>query len=164
MFANLLIVLGICIVIAVLGNAFVGEGLKWFNGLAKPKLLVPMSVFYLVGPIVYVIDAFILYRALTVVQEGKVLIFVLTLIVMVANELWNYLFFGLRSTFAGFVGIILFLLPLTVLQVVLFRFDLFSAWLLLAYYAWVLYDLVWTFALWKLHKRQLRIGERRNHV
>jgi translocator protein len=155
---NLLIVLCICVVIAVLGNAFVGEGLKWFKGLAKPRLLVPMSVFYIVGPIVYVIDAIILYRALSVLQEGRLLIFVLTLVVMIANELWNYLFFGLRSTFAGFVGIILFLLPLTMLQITLFRFDPFSAWLLLAYYAWVLYDLVWTFALWRLHR-----GERRNH-
>ena len=159
MTVNLLIVLGICIVIAVLGNAFVGEGLKWFKGLAKPKLLVPIGVFYIVGPVVYVIDAIILYRALGVIQEGKVLIFVLIIIVMIANELWNYLFLGLRSTFAGFVGIIVFLLPLTVLQVALFRFDPFSAWLLLAYYAWVLYDLVWTFALWQLYK-----GERRNHV
>jgi translocator protein len=159
MIVNLLIVLGICLVIAVLGNAFVGEGLKWFKGLAKPKLLVPMNVFYVVGPVVYIIDAIILYRALSVMQEGKVLIFVLTIIVMIANELWNYLFFGLRSTFAGFVGIILFLLPLTALQVVLFHFDPFSAWLLLPYYAWVLYDLVWTFALWRLHR-----GKRRNHV
>lgn len=45
MIVNLLIVLGICVVIVVLGNAFVGEGLKWFKGLAKPKVLVPMSVF-----------------------------------------------------------------------------------------------------------------------
>jgi translocator protein len=164
MLVNLLIVLGICIVIAVLGNAFVGEGLKWFKGLAKPKLLVPMGVFYVVGLIVYVVDAIILYRALSIIQEGKGLVFVLTIIVMIANELWNYLFFGRRSTFAGFVGIIAFLLPLTILQIVLFRFDLFSAWLLLPYYAWVVYDLVWTFALWKLHRRQLYKGRRRNHV
>jgi translocator protein len=86
------------------------------------------------------------------------LIFVLTLAVMIANELWNYLFFGLRSMFAGFIGIIIFLVPLTALQLALFHYDSFSAWLLLAYYAWVLYDLVWTFALWQLHKK------RRNHA
>lgn len=159
MIVDQLIVLGMCAVIAVLGNAFVGEGLKWFKGLAKSKLLVPMSVFYSVGPIVYAIDAILLYPALGVIEEGKVLMFVLTLVVMIANELWNYLFFGLRSAFAGFVGIVRFLLPLTLLQVVLFRFDPFSAWLLLAYYAWVLYDLVWTFALWQLHR-----VERRNYV
>jgi translocator protein len=158
MIVSLLIVLGICSVIAVLGNAFVGEGLKWFNGLAKPKVFPPMKLFYVVGALVYVIDGVILYRALSVTQEGSVLVFTLTLVVMIANELWNYLFFGLRSTFAAFIAIVIFLLPLTVLQITLFRYDPFSAWLLLAYYAWVLYDLVWTFALWRLHKR------RRTHV
>lgn len=153
MILNLLIALGICVVVAVLGNAFVGEGLRWFETLAKPKVFPPMKLFYVVGVLVYVIDALILYRALSVLEEGNVLVFTLTLIVMIANELWNYLFFGLRSTFAGFVGIVIFLPPLTVLQLVLFRYDLFSAWLLVVYYLWVLYDLVWTVALWQLHKK-----------
>jgi tryptophan-rich sensory protein/cytochrome c553 len=158
MMVNLFIVLGICVVIAVLGNTFVGEGLKWFNALAKPKVFPPMKLLYVVGIVVYIIDAVILYRALSVIQEGRALVFALTLVVMVANELWNYLFFGLRSTFAGFMGIAVFLLPLTALQIALFRYDPFSAWLLLLYYAWVLYDLVWTFALWRLHRKK------RHHV
>jgi translocator protein len=153
MVVNLLIALGICIVIAILGNAFIGKGLNWFKALAKPKVFPPMKLFYLVGVLVYIIDVIILYRALSVLREGRVLVFTLTITVMIANELWNYLFFGLRSTFAGFIGIVIFVLPLTALQVTLFRYDLFSAWLLLLYYAWVLYDLVWTFALWRLHKK-----------
>jgi translocator protein len=158
MVVNLLIVSGVCIVIAVLGNAFVGEGLKWFKALAKPKVFPPMNLFYVVAALVYIIDAIILYRALSIFQEGGVLVFTLTIVIMIANELWNYFFFGLRSTFAGFVGIVIFLLPLTVLQITLFRHDPVSAWLLLTYYIWVLYDLVWTFALWQLHK------VKRNHV
>jgi tryptophan-rich sensory protein len=55
MVVNLLIALGICVVIAVLGNAFVGEGLKWLNTLAKPKVFPPMKLFYVVGVLVYLI-------------------------------------------------------------------------------------------------------------
>jgi translocator protein len=158
MIVNALIVLGICIVIAVLGNAFISEGLEWFKALAKPKVFPRMRLFYVVGVLVYLVDAVILYRALSVLEEGKVFIFTLTLVVMVANELWNYLFFGLRSTFAGFIGIAIFVLPLTALQIALFRYDLFSAWLLLLYYVWVLYDLVWTFALWQFHRKGRHSG------
>ena len=67
------------------------------------------------------------------------------------NELWNYGFFGLRSTLAGFVGIAVFLVPLTLLIVVLRRYERFSAGLLVPYYVWVLYDLAWTYALWRLN-------------
>jgi len=62
---------------------------------------------------------------------------VLTVIVLFLNELWNFGFFGLESTLVGFLGIAVFLVPLTALVAV--------------YWIWVLYDLAWTFALWRLN-------------
>ena len=70
---------------------------------------------------------------------------------LLLNELWNSGFFGLRSTLAGFVGIAVFLVPLTALIVALSRCERFSAVLLVPYYLWVLSDLIWTYALWRLN-------------
>jgi tryptophan-rich sensory protein len=71
--------------------------------------------------------------------------------VLFLNELWNYVFFGLESTLAGFLGIVVFLVPLTALLVALRKYERFSAGLVAVYWLWVLYDLVWTFALWRLN-------------
>jgi translocator protein len=71
---------------------------------------------------------------------------------MLYNELWNYAFFGLRSTFAGFLGVLAFLAPLAVLQVALTVYDRPSAALLLLYVLWVVgYDVPWTYTLWRLN-------------
>ena len=45
----------------------------------------------------------------------------------------------------------MFLVPLTVLIFVLFSYERVSAMLLAPYYLWVLYDLAWTFELWRLN-------------
>jgi len=95
----------------------------------------------------------VLYRTLVHVEDRSVrgVCLALTLVVMLSNELWNYLFFGLRSTLAGFVGIVLFLVPLTALIFVFSRYERGSAKLLVPYFLWVLYDLAWTFELWRLN-------------
>jgi translocator protein len=71
--------------------------------------------------------------------------------VLLLNELWNYGFFGLRSTLAGFLGMVVFLALLTALTAALLRYERFSAGLLVPCYLWVLYDLAWTYQLWKLN-------------
>jgi hypothetical protein len=53
--------------------------------------------------------------------------------------------------FAGFLGIVVFLVPLTALLLVLRRYERFSATLVAGYYVWVLYDLAWTYQLWRLN-------------
>jgi tryptophan-rich sensory protein len=71
---------------------------------------------------------------------------------MLLNELWNYAFFSLRSTLAGFLGIVVFLALLTALMAALGRYEKFSAVLVVPYYLWVLlYDLAWTYELWRLN-------------
>jgi translocator protein len=114
---------------------------------------VPLRVFYLVGSLYYALFAVVVYRVLTSIEDprGRTLSLGLTVEVMLLNELWNYGFFGLRSTRAGFLGIVVFLAPLTALVVALRTYERVSAWLLVPYYAWVLYDLAWTYALWRLN-------------
>lgn len=144
----------VCLLFALLGGVLVGDALgTWYRELEKPSFLVPLWAFYIVGALYYALFATVLYRVFVHVEDrgARTLCLSLALTVMLANELWNYFFFGLRSTLAGFAGIIVFLVPLTALLLALFRYERLSAWLLGLYYLWVLYDLAWTFELWRLN-------------
>jgi translocator protein len=146
--------LATCALLALFGGALAGEGLGgWYEGLEKPWFLVPLWAFYAVGALYYAVFAAVLYRVFVKVQDrrGRLICLALALCVMISNEVWNYLFFGLRSTLAGFVGIALFLAPLTALLLALYRYERVSAKILAPYYLWVVYDLAWTFELWRLN-------------
>jgi translocator protein len=150
----LLWAVGACVLISLFGAALVVDALgTWYEGLEKPWFLVPLGVFYAVGALYYLAFAVVLYRVLVHVRDGgaRVTCLALALVVMLSNELWNYVFFGLRSTLAGFVGVALFLVPLTAHVVALHRHERPSAKILAPYYLWVLYDLAWTFELWRLN-------------
>jgi tryptophan-rich sensory protein len=150
----LLAAIALPVLFAAFGSALVGgSGLDWYAGLDKPRFLVPLRAFYLVGSLYYALAAIVLYRILVRVNDprGRALSFGLTVGVLFLNELWNYGFFGLRSTLTGFLGITVFLAPLTALVVALRIYERVSAWLLVPYYVWVLYDLAWTYELWRLN-------------
>lgn len=149
-----MIAIAICVLFALFGGALVGQSLgTWYATLEKPWFLVPLWVFYIVGFVYYVLFATVLYRILTHVDDrrGRVLVLILTISVLFLNELWNYGFFGLESTLAGFLGIIVFLVRLTALVIALRKYERFSAGLATVYWIWVLYDLAWTYQLWRLN-------------
>jgi benzodiazapine receptor len=150
----LLVAIAICVLFALFGSALVGESLgTWYDTLDKPSFLVPLWVFYIVGAVYYVLFVTVLYRILVHVADrrGRATSLALTICVLFLNELWNYGFFGLESTLVGFLGIAVFLIPLTALLFTLSRHDHFSAGLVAAYWIWVLYDLASFYALWKLN-------------
>jgi translocator protein len=150
----LLAAIALPVLFAAVGTALVGgSGLDWYAELDKPRFLVPLRVFYLVGFFYYALATVVLYRVLVRIDDplGRALSFGLTVGVLLLNELWNYGFFGLRSTLAGFLGIAVFLASLTALVLALRRYERLSAWLLVPYYLWVLYDLAWTYELWRLN-------------
>ena len=142
------------VLFALFGGSLVGEnGVGWFAKLDRPRFLVPLWTFYLVGLAYYAGGAAVLCGILVYVNDrrGKIASMTLIIIVMLLNELWNYLFFGLRSTLAGFLGIVAFLMPLIALLLVLRKYDGLSARLVTTCYLWVLYDLAWTYQLWRLN-------------
>jgi translocator protein len=151
----LAVAVGLCLVMALLGSLLTGNQLRgWFADLRTPRWQLPLWAFIGVGIVVYVLDAVIAYRLLTVLHDTAARVVALTalVVVMLYNELWNYAFFGLRSTFAGFLGVLAFLAPLAVLQVALTVYDRPSAALLLLYVLWVVgYDVPWTYTLWRLN-------------
>jgi len=140
----LLVSVTTCVLFALFGAALVGDSLgTWYDSLDKPWFLVPLWVFYIVGTAYYVLFATVLYRILIFVEDrgGKAASLALTICVLLLNELWNYGFFGLQSALFGFLGIAVFLAPLTALLLALRKHERFSAGLVAAYWVWVLYDL-----------------------
>ena len=152
---SLLIALAFSLVMAVLGGLLTGNQLtQWYAQLKKPRIQIPIWAFVSVGVIVYVFDVIIAYRLLTVVadQTDRLIALTALAVVMLYNELWNYVFLGWRNTFAGFLGVLAFLAPLLILQVTLFLVERVSALLLLVYVLWVIgYDIPWIYSLWRLN-------------
>ena len=134
---------------AVLGNAFVGRSaLAWFQGLRSPKLQLPMAGFYTVGGVYYGLMSLVVRRS---VIRHDARSYRLALVVLASNELWNAALFGRRSTRDGFLGILAFLVPLGLLQASVAR-DRVSTVALGAYTTYVVvYDIPWTYRLWRLN-------------
>ena len=150
----LLMAIAICVLFALFGTALIGESLgSWYETLDKPWFLIPLWAFGIIGAVYYVLFATVLYRIFVHVDDrrGRATSLALTIGVMFLNELWNYGFFGLESTLVGFIGIAVFLIPLTALLSTLRRHEQFSAGLVAVYWIWVLYDLACFYALWRLN-------------
>jgi benzodiazapine receptor len=150
----LLVAISICVLFALFGTALIGEVLdSWYDDLDKPWFLIPLWAFGIVGVIYYVLVATVLYRILVHVDDrrGRVTSLALTISVMFLNELWNYGFFGLESTLVWFLGMAVYLVPVTALLLTLRAHERFSAGLVTVYWIWVLYVLAWAFALWRLN-------------
>jgi len=153
--AALCFALGITLFVAILGNIFIGKDhLNWFKSLQKPRILVPMFIFYIVGPLFYLICGTILYRTLEggLAEKQSLSVFILTIAVLVLNEVWNIFFFGLKSSYYGFIGVVVYLFPCLYLTAMLYNFDFTSMLIFSAYLLWLIYDIVWTYQLWKLNK------------
>jgi tryptophan-rich sensory protein len=134
---------------AVLGNAFIGrDSLRWFKGLRSPAMQLPLSGSIAVGSLYYLSIGTVLYRSAARLDRKA---YSLALVVLVGNELWNVTLFGRRSTFGGFLGILGFTVPLSLLQLSV-RSDRVSTVALAPYTAWVFgYDVPWSYLLWRLN-------------
>jgi len=136
----------VTVVAATAGNLLIPKtALAWFRALSWPRWLVPYPVFIAVGITYYLLMATVLYRALDRDDTPAV---AWTIVVVIANEAWNAVFFGLRSTRGGFLGILAFAVPLTALTLAVAA-DHTSLLLVTLYAAWVAYDIAWTYALWR---------------
>ena len=109
----------------------------------------PLRGFMLVGGLYYASIGTVLYRS---DATGNQRAYRLALVVLVGNELWNVALFGCRSPRAGFLGILGFTVPLTLLQIAV-RDDKVSVLALSPYTAWVIgYDIPWTYQLWRRNR------------
>jgi tryptophan-rich sensory protein len=148
-YSRLLRSVGPTVVAAALGNVFVrGEHLEWFGGLRQPRMQIPLPGFLVVGSLYYLSIGTVVHRSIV---RGDSRTYRLAMVVLAGNETWNVLFFGRRSTRAGFLGVLAFAVPVCLLQGALTR-DRISALVFAPYTAWVLgYDVPWTYRLWRLN-------------
>ena len=156
----LLFAIALSLTMAIVGGLLTGNQLtQWFATLHKPRFQLPLWGFVCVGLFGYIIDVIIAYRLLTVVPEQTARIIALTalIVVMLYNELWNIVLFRWHNTFASFLGILIFFVPLTILQITLVFVDSVSAWLLLVYLFWAIgYDIPWAYRLWRLNPTEIQ--------
>jgi tryptophan-rich sensory protein len=150
-----IIAVGVPIGCALLGNAAAGNAVTtWYPTLRKSKLVIPVWAFIPIALLYYVMCGRILYRLLTLTASHPQPSGALVLLgsMMGANEGWNYVFLGRRSVRAGLFGMIGYMLLTVALYWRLRRTDQRSARLLLPYVAWVGYDVVYAYELWRLNR------------
>jgi len=134
------IAVGICLLAGYIGSYYTTPAIPtWYDGLQKHDLNPPSWVFAPVWTALYILMGISLYL---IVQSGLknrevqigLILFIFQLIVNIG---WSFFFFGLHSTFFGFMAIVLLwaVLLCTILQV--WRFSIPAAALLIPYFGWV---------------------------
>lgn len=107
----ILISLAVCILAAGLEGLCAGRNVKsYFAELRWPSYSAPLWVWYGIGGFYYLIFGFVIYRILRLDRDSQLKPAVLGLILfmMVANALWNYVFFRAKNLYLAFIGSSLF--------------------------------------------------------
>ena len=131
---------------AILGNILISEtALDWYNNLIHPWYKLPMTGSILVAFCMYIGYGIIIYRSFA---KSLLSATVLAILVIVANEIWNLVFFGSRDLTLTFWTTVVFAI-LVLAQVLQIRNkDRLSYNISTLYLAWVvLYDLPWLYQL-----------------
>jgi benzodiazapine receptor len=137
---TLIIAVGICLLAGYIGSYYTTPEIPtWYAGLQKPDINPPSWVFAPVWTILYIMMGISLYLILQSDLKKQEVQFGLILFIfqLMVNIGWSFFFFGLHSTFFGFLAIVLLwaVLLCTIIQV--WRFSIPAAVLLLPYFVWV---------------------------
>lgn len=144
--------IGLCS-ISILIEAFSAtkNGKKWFDQLKRPRYSFSLRVWYFVGAAYYIIFGIIAYRQfshnLNIVSTSILLL----ALVMVLNGLGNFIIFKYHSLKWFYLVIYPFGLLLFALIIVLAPVDQLSASLASVYFLWLIYDLYYSYNMWKLN-------------
>jgi len=148
---SLLTAVAICIVSAAIEGLCAGTHVRvFFAMLRAPKYSAPLPIWYAIGVGYYLIFGFILYRLLILrgptgwVQSALILI----LVMMLANALWNLIFFRARNLYLAFVVGSAAPVPDVLLFLCLLRLDRIAGLALVPYLAYRAYAVWWGYALW----------------
>lgn len=146
--------LGLCVIGAILEGLAAGKNIKpLFARLRFPPYSPPLWAWYIVGALYYAICFTILYRLFRYNGDTRLwnISFVLILVILATNAIWNYLFFRAQSIFWASVLGCPYALVALILFVCLLQFDRIAAWALLPYLIYLLYAFRWSYSLWKLN-------------
>ena len=151
----LLISLSSCALAATLEGLCAGKNVKsYFAELKFPPYSAPLWIWYIIGAAYYAIFFFVIFHLLRLENDSllKTATIALVLFMMVANALWNYLFFRAKNLFASFIsGGLAPILDIT-LFICLIKLDKTAAWALVPYLIYRLYAVWWGYGLWKMNR------------
>lgn len=143
-----------CYGAGLLASIFISDGVgSWYDGITKPWFNPPNWVFAPVWIILYALMA----AALTLVWardpnaehiRGWVPLFFAHLLL---NAAWSMFFFGFHAVFVAMVDIGLLLFSVTLLVVGAWDIDRRASYLLMPYFAWVLFAAVLNVSIWYLN-------------
>jgi len=145
----------------VIAESFLSNGLQpWLETLRKPRSYLPLWMWIVVAGLTYLLQGIIAYRLLQPPRNnlGMMALAVLA-ILMAANVVYNLVLARTRSPRLLYIGVIWFLPPLLLLQVLLVWVDWLAATLNLLYVIWVIgYDLPIMRTLWKMNDTSSHLG------
>ncbi len=152
----ILISLAACIAAAVLEGWCAGKNVRsYFAKLRFPPYSAPLLVWYIIGGLYYVLFFFLIYRILRhdgdTVLRNTALIFILFM--MVANGLWNYVFFRSRNLRLSFISSSLAPIFDIALFVLLVQLDRLGTLAIVPYLLYRVYALWWGYRLWKFNRQ-----------
>ena len=144
-----------CAVCAALEGVCAGSGVRaFFTTLRAPKYSAPLPVWYAIGVMYYLTFGFVLYRLLSLPQTDTLIRLALALVaaMMLANALWNLVFFRARNLFVACItGAAAPILDVA-LFICLLRLERTAALALVPYLLYRVYAVWWGFALWTANR------------
>jgi tryptophan-rich sensory protein len=151
MVRSVALTLAVCAVAALLEGLMAGRGVRQrFAQLRRPPLSPSLTVWGAIGVAYYLIYGVVLYRLLLLPSTGlRVAALSLTLIVLLANAFWNYLFFRVQNLGQSLALSAGYSLAAVVLLGLLMQVDRVAAWCLSAYVGYLPYANWWGYAVWR---------------
>lgn len=125
-----------------------GAGNPWFIDLAKPSLYPPPATFGIVWTILYLVMGIALTLVITARgAPGRSYAISLFMFQLVLNLAWSPLFFGMHKIAAALALLVAIDLAVLATIIAFRKVRPIAAWLLLPYFAWVLFAMVlnWQF-------------------
>jgi tryptophan-rich sensory protein len=144
----------ICVAAAAAEGVLAGSGVRQrFRELRLPAAAPPLWLWALIGAAYYVIAFTILVRLQIVERTGTTrATFVLLLVVLSANAIWNYVFFRAKNLAATLILSVCYSVCALALQVLLAVSDRVSASVLLPYTLYLGYANWLQYQLWRLNR------------
>jgi len=144
------IAIGICLLAGYIGSFYSTPAITtWYAGLQKSDLTPPSWVFTPVWTVLYILMGISLYLTIQSGIKNSEVRFglVLFLFQLLVNIGWSFFFFGLHSTFFGFLAIVLLwaLVICTIIQ--LFRFSIPASVILIPYFGWISFAMYLNYAI-----------------
>lgn len=128
-----------CELVGILGTPFTVSAIPtWYIYLNKPFFSPSNLLFAPVWTILYLlmgISFFLVWESKKKINKDKAYTYFFTQLSL--NFLWTFLFFGLKSTFLGLVGIIILLLFIVLTMNSFYRISKSAFYILIPYVLWV---------------------------